>query len=122
MWLAVTLGIVGISIVFTTVMWLAGGGFYLTYIPSTTGSGISQYSPFWILAAEMASMVFLFYRKFFGVALIIALAVVLPLDIYPAWAILETPDFSLICQIAHTVLMWAAVATGMTSWKYLDTD
>jgi hypothetical protein len=122
MWFAVTLGIVGISIVFTTVVWFAGGGFYLAYIPAATGTGLSQYSTLWILSAEAAAGIFLFYRKFVGLVFLLAPAVILPLDIYPAWAILKTPDFSLICHILHTALLWAALLSGLASWKYLDKD
>jgi hypothetical protein len=106
MHLIIPLILICITILVTMIMWISGNGFYITYIPAASGDGISQYSPLWVLVAEIVAAYGLFARQWWGVMIIFAPVLALSIDIYPAWMILGQPDLSLIFHIAVTLLIW----------------
>lgn len=106
----------------TMIMWISGNGFYLCYVPSGTGDGITQYSPLWILFIELAAAYAIYKRKMWGPLILFAPAVATSFDIYPAWMILGKPDRSLVFHMVITGLMWLTALSGVIAHRYLTIE
>ena len=113
-----TIAVLCLSIACTLIMWGLGAEFYLIFIPVGTESGISHYSPLWVLAIELIALFSVYKKQVWGLLILFGLAVALPIDIYPAWKLLENVDMSLTFHIVHVILLWAVLISSLIARKY----